>query len=455
MIQIAIRAVVAIAALIAASLFFGAPEGAAGDAWRAGAVALVAISLWATGSLSIGLTALVFFLLAVLAGMPPEAVFAGFGSSAFWLVFGGIVIGISVQHTGLGDRIVALILARLPRSYLLVLTGIALASAALAFVMPSTFGRVVLLVPIVVVLADQLGFAPGSAGRNGMVLTTALISFEAASAVLPALVPGLVLAGAAETFHGVTISWAHYLLVNGPVGGLVRGAIIVWLMARMFPATVEQRSTVTERAPASRAERILGVILVVALVLWCTDTLHGISPGWVGLGAGVACLWPGLGLVPERTLSERFDTGSLFYVAGVLGMGGIIASSGLAASLADAMLAIVPLGGSAFGDVAALNLLGMVLAVAVTSPALPAVLTPLADTFADATGLPLFTVLMTQVIGYSNIVLPYQGAPIVVALAMGKVGVGPAAKATLAMTALTILIIVPLNWVWWWVIGLV
>jgi di/tricarboxylate transporter len=49
---------------------------------------------------------LLFFLLATLLSIaPPSVVFSGFQSSAFWLVFGGLVIGVALDSTGLGARI--------------------------------------------------------------------------------------------------------------------------------------------------------------------------------------------------------------------------------------------------------------------------------------------------------------------------------------------------------------
>ena len=50
-----------------------------------------------------------------------------------------------------------------------------------------------------------------------------------------------------------------------------------------------------------------------------------------------------------------------------------------------------------------------------------ALFTPLAHTLADASGLPLMTVLMVQVIDYATPELPYQASPIVVAMGMGGV----------------------------------
>ena len=65
----------------------------------------VTIVLWATSLLPEFITALLFFAAAMMAKIaPPEVIFGGFASSAFWLVFSGFVLGIAIRKTGLADR---------------------------------------------------------------------------------------------------------------------------------------------------------------------------------------------------------------------------------------------------------------------------------------------------------------------------------------------------------------
>ncbi len=62
------------------------------------------ILLWATSLLPEFMTALLFFAAAMIAKIaPPEVIFGGFASSAFWLVFSGFVLGIAIRNRAGGQ----------------------------------------------------------------------------------------------------------------------------------------------------------------------------------------------------------------------------------------------------------------------------------------------------------------------------------------------------------------
>jgi len=89
----------------------------------------------------------------------------------------------------------------------------------------------------------------------------------------------------------------------------------------------------------------------------------------------------------------------------------------------------------------------------VTANGVPALFTPLAQALSAGSGLPLLTVLMTQVIGYATPLLPYQASPIVVAMGMGKVPAREGLKLCLLLAALSFALLVPLDYLWFRLLG--
>jgi hypothetical protein len=60
---------------------------------------------------------------------------------------------------------------------------------------------------------------------------------------------------------------------------------------------------------------------------------------------------------------------------------------------------------------------------------------------------------MTQVFGFSTFLLPYQGAPLLVTMQLGEIKTVDATRLCLALAAVTILILLPLNYTWWMLLG--
>ncbi|BDH44035.1 hypothetical protein TUM12370_00790 [Salmonella enterica subsp. enterica serovar Choleraesuis] len=61
---------------------------------------------------------------------------------------------------------------------------------------------------------------------------------------------------------------------------------------------------------------------------------------------------------------------------------------------------------------------------------------------------------MIQVLGYSTPLLPYQASPIVVAMAMGRVPARMGLKLCLALAVLTWLFLLPLDYGWFRLLGM-
>lgn len=414
------------------------------------------IACWVFNLFGEPVTSFVFILLVILFHISkPEVVLSGFTSQAWWLVFGGSIIAIAVQTTGLGRRLAGTVFARAGSSYPRAVAAVALAAVGLAFVMPSTNGRILLLTPIVLAFAEHLGLAPGRPGHTGLIVTVAATSYMAPTTILPANVPNSILLGAAQSLYGIDLTYGPYLLLHFPILGALKTVILVWLVCRLFPEPRPLTRAVAGNAgPMSAEERRLTALLLLSLVLFATDFIHRISPAWISLGTGIACMLPPIATVTPKAFSERINVSMLVYIGGILGLGAVVSDTGLGQLVSSSLLGWAHLApGHTMLNVATLSGIGAGLGALVTLTGLPAVLSPLAKEFADASGLPLLTVLMLQVVVFSTVVLPFESPPMMVGLHVGGVSPRSAGKLCLALAAVTIAVLLPLDYVWWRLLG--
>ena len=419
------------------------------------ALTVFTVGLWATGAVPEYRAAIAFFILALAFDVAPAAaVFSGFRSSAFWLIFGGVVIGVAANRTGLGRVLAHAFVRRLGGSYRQLIAGIVLGAVVLAFLIPAAIARLIMLMPIVLGLADHLGFGEGTRGRTGMVLATTLGTFFIPLTILPANLPNVVLAGVADSLYGVAFTYGEYLLMNFPILGALKAVLLVVVIIVLFPDEIGEQGAVTAPARLGPDGRRLGVIVAVTLLVWATDFIHGIAPGWVAVVSATVCVLPGIGVIRPADFGRDTGFRMLLFVAAVLALGSVVASSGAGALIADGLLAATRFTpGDTVYTFGVFSAITMAMSTFATLPGTIVVLAPFAAQVADAAGLPLFTVLMMLVNGFSTIFFPYQSAPILVGLRLGGVSMAEATRVMLVLSTITVLTLLPLSFLWWQWLG--
>lgn len=433
-----------------------APDGITPAAMSVAGVVVAVVGLWATSALPEYFTAIIFYVLAVtMTGVPREVVFSGFHSSASWIIFGGLIIALAVQTTGLGVRIADVILARIGGSYFRVLAGIVAVGAALALVMPSNTGRIMVMLPIFLALADRLGLEEGGNGRAGIALAVCAGTMFPGFAILPAAVPNMVMAGAAESIHGVRLTYGEYIFALGPPIAVISLVALPFMLWVLFPGSAGAIAAQRESTPLGRGERRLLVVLVVSLALWATDFSHGVSPAWVALGAAVVCMLPAIGVLPASAMTRQVNYAPWFFVTGVIGMGAVVAHSSLGNIIGARLIAGAGLApGADFANLAVLSTAGTVMGWVATVPGAPAIMTSFVENVATATGWPLRTAILAQTLSWSMALFPYQLPPVVLVMQLAGVRLGQAMRLLVAVTLLSWLVMLPAMYLWWRAIGL-
>jgi len=452
MIKVTIR-VVALAAIVLAS--GSAVAGFTPGLWQAAVISVATISLWATGALPEDQTALIFFVAASLLGLVrPDVVFSGFATTAFWLVFGGLVIGAAVRRSGLDVIIARPILHFAHGSYWRVVFAIILLSLVLSFLVPSSMTRVMLTIPVVLALTEELGVTEGR-GKLGLVAAALLASYYFGSGLLPANVPNMALVGSAEKVLPVHFRFAEYFITYFPVLGLLKTALAGVLISVAFDSPIRGKPPqVASVEPKGEGHRLVAIVLLAALLFWVTDFMHGISPAWIAMIAALIFLFPGVDIVPLEQFGRLVNVRPLFFVAGILGLGSFIAASGLGVAAAQHLSAWAGLkSDGSIREAALLTGIATTLGLLATHGGMAALMPTLAKDLAAASGLSIDVVIGTIVVGYSILLLPYQVPPSVVGFQMAAIPARSAVLTTLWIGLVTSAVTVPLQFLWWRAIG--
>ena len=422
-------------------------------------ILIFCVSLWATSYVPEFWPAIALFAFFTVTNIAPgSVVLSGFESSTFWLLFSGMVFGAAIKFTELSQKAATVLVYTLGKRYYSVIIRMTFFALLLAFLIPSGIGRVVLLIPIVVAIADQLGYEEDSHGRYGILLATTFGTFLPSFAILPANAPNMLLSGINEALYDNTLSYWSYLYLHFPILGFIKALVIIAVILWLFPAKdpdYKLSTTNTDKQPLTGKQIQLLLILILCFSVWLTDGIHHISPGWVALVACAICLWPNAGFTHPQCLSKDLNYGPLFFAAGVIGLGATIAYTGLGQSMVDILTHVAPFSeGEQFLNLALVTGISIMVGIIASLASIPAVITPLVSDLAQITGLSNHAIVMSEVMAFSSVFLPYQAPPLITAIALGKLPMAVVSKVCLVLFMITLTLLLPLNFLWWQFNGL-
>ena len=106
---------------------------------------ITVIIFWATSIIPDYQTSLILLFTSLIFSLSSkDIIFSGFSSSAFWLVFAGMLIASAIKNVNLSERFSTFFTNIKNPSYLSILIYINIFSVLFSFIMPSSLGRIVL-----------------------------------------------------------------------------------------------------------------------------------------------------------------------------------------------------------------------------------------------------------------------------------------------------------------------
>ncbi|WP_435181120.1 SLC13 family permease [Halorussus sp. AFM4] len=430
---------------------------------------------WFTGLLGVGLIG---------AAVSTDLALVGFRSPATWLVVLGILIGEATDRSGLGAAVERRVLAALPGeaatdarvAYRYMLAAFSAAALGLIVVVPSSLVRVLILGPILISAGERFA---DRRPRVGLFLGPLFVTYYAGTGVLTGSLANIIITGLVEANAGVAIGWVEWAVWLGPVMGAGRAAVIAAIAYVLYrprdadaiePSrtrvtgdavatdgatdTTDGATDATDGAPSGTdpaapeidrsAVRRMLAFLLVGVVIWATDVIHGLHPLYGALVVVLLAFAPGVGVVDADALADA-DFSIVFFLGAIFAIAEGLQRTGFTDAAARQILSYLPPDASlavvlAFVVVASMSLTFLMEGLAVAS-----VLTPVFVSFAAGAGAPLVPVAMTEAVALNTYFFPYQSAVLVAILGLDVVEPLELVKMAAVCSLATLLVLLPIQ----------
>ena len=391
------------------------PAGLSPQAARLLATLGAAAVLWAGGQPPDFVVAIGMGVAWVLLGVAPaRTAFAGFASSTWFLILGIFAVGAALGRSGLLYRVTLLILRRCPPTFSGQVLALGLAGVASTLLVPSVQGRVTLVGPMLVRLAEGLGYPPRSRGSAGLAFA-ALLGFSLATTLfLTGTATVLMAWGMLPHATRLQMTWGHWLLGVLPLEVLIFLGTMGWIVWRYGPAgdtkPVHRGPVGAQLAalgPVSREERTTALVTGGMLLGWLTQGLHGVDAAWIAL-AGL-CALLAAGILDRQAVRADVDWPFLLFMGMAISLAELTVQVGADAWLADA---VHPILGRAAHHKAGAVVVAILITVAVrfllpwqtAVPLLTVALTP----FAQEAGISPWIIALIALKAGNIFLLPYM-----------------------------------------------
>lgn len=449
-----------IAGILVALIFWTLKlEGLSPEGQKCLALSLMTVVFWATKIAHPGyVSGLYLCCLVVFNVAPTSNIFFIWTTDTVYLVIGAYLIASAVQSSGLGNRIAYTLILKFVNSWKSAIYTIFILTFILSLLIPHPWPRAFIIMSVVAVLIKSANLSKEDGAKMGFTVFASSVPISMIFLTGDSTINPL-----AVKFSGIELSWIGWF-INMGIPSIAASILTLILMLVLFKPegsfTLNKQEILEKLSGLGQMttkEKRAAFWITVAIVLWMTDSVHGIALGWVTLLVAMAMSLPVIG----ETLTPK-DWGTvpihvLLFLTAAIAIGKIGGITGMNAWIASVVLpSSVPANPFILGLIIAVIgiCLHMVLGsvIAVMGIAIPALLA-----FTNSTSLsPLVPALFV----YSSIALhyifPFHHLNILVGL--GEENGGYTDKQVIRMgipLTVVVFIVILFETAWWSVTGLI
>lgn len=298
------------------------------------AIFAATIGMWICNLVDDYIPALFALLATLLTGLvPAHVILSGFASDGFLMALSTLALGTVVVSSGLGYRVMLLLLRRLPNRQRWHNVGLFATGLVLTPIIPTANGRIALLAPFYADMVGNLCLA-----RQGHAATRLALSCFSGATLFSAIfitsksvnfaVFGLLSPQGQDHFQGM--AWLQAALVTAAVLLAAHTAAVAFgcrnLERPHLPkARIAQQCALLGELTSREWAALAGIVFMVAGMV--TSSLHKVQPPWLGFAVLFGLLL--CGTLDKKELKEKVDWTFLLYLSGITGIVAAFSQLGL------------------------------------------------------------------------------------------------------------------------------
>ncbi len=303
------------------------------------AAIVLGIALWATELADRTLVSVallvIFAATAAPAGVTLQRIFSFPLSANFLTIVSSFLLSAGVVNSGVAKKLANDFLNRYCSNLVHLVIAAGLLNAFLAAVIPQPVPRITLLGSIYFVLLKEQNV---TAEQRRAVLMSVFVMATSTAMILKN--GDVVLNAAALSINNVDLTqmeWLRYMTLPSILASVLLAAVYIFYQKKHLHASIVMDRSKSE--PLTRQGKITCLLMVIIVVLWVTESVHGISQAYVSL-AGVAIMFL-LGILKTPDL-KSVKIGLLLFLTAEFALGNVLADSGIAASISEILLRVMP-----------------------------------------------------------------------------------------------------------------
>ncbi len=309
------------------------------------ALTFMTVIFWGFQIAQPGFTSGLFLtLLVVFKVAPPANVFAAWSGPIIYLVIGAYLIAGAVKSSGLGERIAYNFILKYVDSYKSIIISIFMLTFILSLLIPHPWPRAFLIMSVMAVIIKSGNIPREDAVKIGFTVFAASVPvsmiFLTGDSVINVL---------AAQASGKAVGWIDWFIYMGPPN-IVASIITCLLILTLFKPSAEVhinkdeiRNKLAAMGSMSQLEKKTAFWISIAILMWVSDSIHGIHLGWVTLGIAMCMGLPLIGgvLTPKDWAGVPIHV--LLFLTAAMTIGGVGGLTGMNSWIAKTVLpATVP-----------------------------------------------------------------------------------------------------------------